>query len=62
MGRLLPRVRTSGHLGNGRGAVEPRVDDGGLRLHKKRSGERGPGKSERGRENQRASRVADGET
>jgi hypothetical protein len=32
----------------------------GLRLRKKRSGERGPGKSERGRENQRVSRVADG--
>ena len=41
--------------------MEPRVDGGGLRLRKKRSGERGPGKSERGRANQRASRVADGE-
>jgi hypothetical protein len=41
--------------------VEPRVDGGGLQLRKKRSGERGPGKSERGRANQRASRVADGE-
>jgi hypothetical protein len=42
--------------------VEPRVDDDGLRLHKKRSGERGPGNSERRRANQRASRVDDGET
>jgi hypothetical protein len=33
----------------------------GLRLCKKCSGERGPGKLERGRENQRVSRVADGE-
>jgi hypothetical protein len=41
--------------------VEPRVDGDGLQLRKKRSGERGPGKSERGRANQRASRVADGE-
>jgi hypothetical protein len=32
----------------------------GLRLLKKRSGERGPGKLERGRANQRVSRVADG--
>jgi hypothetical protein len=32
----------------------------GLRLRKKRSGERGPGKPERGRANQRVSRVADG--
>jgi hypothetical protein len=32
----------------------------GLRLRKKRSGERGPGKPKRGRANQRVSRVADG--
>jgi hypothetical protein len=32
----------------------------GLRLHKKRSGERGLGKPERGRANQRVSRVAEG--
>jgi hypothetical protein len=32
----------------------------GLWLRKKRSGERGPGKPERGRANQRVSRVADG--
>jgi hypothetical protein len=31
----------------------------GLRLRKKRSGERGPGKLERGSANQRVSRVAD---
>jgi hypothetical protein len=41
--------------------VEPRVGGDGLRLRKKRFGERGPGKSERGRANQRASRVADDE-
>jgi hypothetical protein len=32
----------------------------GLRLRKKRSGERGSGKLERGRANQRVSRVAEG--
>jgi hypothetical protein len=56
-----PRMRTSGRLGNGGGAVEPRVDGDRLRLRKKRFGESGPGKSERGRANQRASRVANGE-
>jgi hypothetical protein len=55
-----PRVQTPGCLGNGGGAVEPRVDGGGLRLHRKRYGERGPGKSERGRANQKVYRVADG--
>jgi hypothetical protein len=40
--------------------MEPRVDGGGLRLRKKRFGEHGPGKSERGRANQKASQVADG--
>jgi hypothetical protein len=61
MGRLLTSSANSRTLGEQRGVVEPRVDDGGLRLRKKRSGERGPGKSERGRANQRASRVADSE-
>jgi hypothetical protein len=56
-----PRVRIPGRLGNGGGAVEPRVDGGGLWLRKKRSGEHGQGKSERGRANQRASQVVDGE-
>jgi hypothetical protein len=56
-----PRVRTPERLGNDGGAVEPRVDGGGLRLHKKRSGERGPGKPGREKANRRASRVADGE-
>jgi hypothetical protein len=42
-------------------AVEPWIDGGGLRLRKKCSGERGPGKSERGRANQRVSREGDGE-
>jgi hypothetical protein len=50
-----PRVRTLGRLGNGGGVVEPRVDGGGLRLRKERSSERGSGKSERGRANQRVS-------
>jgi hypothetical protein len=40
--------------------VEPWVNGDKLWLHKKRSGEHRPGKSERGRANQRASRVADG--
>jgi hypothetical protein len=55
-----PRVRTSGRLGIGGGAIEPHVDGSGLRLHKKCSGECGLGKSERGRANQKVSRVADG--
>jgi hypothetical protein len=55
-----PRVRTPGRLGNSEGVVEPRVDGGGLRLRKKCSGERGPGKLERGRANQRVARVANG--
>jgi hypothetical protein len=54
-----PRVRTAGHWENGGGAVEPRVDGGELRLRKKHSGERGPGKPERGKANRRVSRVAD---
>jgi hypothetical protein len=39
--------------------VEPRVDGGRLQLCKKRSGEREPGKPERGGANQRMSRVDD---
>jgi hypothetical protein len=54
-------VRTLGRLGNDGGAVEPRVDGDGLRLRKKRSGEHRPGKPERGRANQRVSRVDDDE-
>jgi hypothetical protein len=49
-------------LGNDEGAVEPRVDGGGLRLRKKCSGERGPSKPGREKANQRVSRVANGET
>jgi hypothetical protein len=37
--------------------VESQVDGGGLRLRKKCSGERGPGKLERERTNHRVSRV-----
>jgi hypothetical protein len=40
--------------------MEPWADDGGLLLRKKHSGEHGPSKPERGRANQRVSRVADG--
>jgi hypothetical protein len=56
-----PRVQTPRRLGNGGAAVEPRVDDGELRLHKKRSGERGLGKPGREKANRRVSRVTDGE-
>jgi hypothetical protein len=41
--------------------VEPRVDDDGLWLRKKCSGERVPGKPGREKANQRVSQVADGE-
>jgi hypothetical protein len=41
--------------------VEPWVDDDGLWLRKKCSGERGPGKPGREKANQRVSQVADGE-
>jgi hypothetical protein len=40
--------------------MEPRVDGGGAPAVQERSCERGPGKPERGRANQRVSRVADG--
>ena len=53
MRRFLTSSANFGTLGERRGAVEPRVDGGGLRLRKKRSGERGPGKPGRGRANQR---------
>ena len=53
-----PRVRTSERLGDDRGAMEPQVNDGGLRLHKKCSNERGPGKPGRENANLRVSRVA----
>jgi hypothetical protein len=47
----------SGVLGDGGGAVEPRVDGGGLQLRKKCSGEHGPGKPGREKANRRVSRV-----
>jgi hypothetical protein len=56
-----PRVRTPGHLENGGVRWSLGSTEGGLRLRKKRFGERGPGKPEKGRANQRVSRVADGE-
>jgi hypothetical protein len=55
-----PRVRTLGRLENGGVRWSLGSTAVGLWLPKKRSGERGPGKPERGRENQRVSRVADG--
>jgi hypothetical protein len=51
-------VRTPERLGDGEGAVEPRVDGGGLRLRKKCSGERGSGKPGREKANRSVSRVA----
>jgi hypothetical protein len=56
-----PQVRTPERLGNDEGEVEPRVDGGGLRLRKKCSRERGPGKPGREKASRRVSRVADGE-
>jgi hypothetical protein len=53
-------MQTPGRLENGGGAMKSRVDGGGALLRKKRSGERGPDKPERGWANQRVSRVADG--
>jgi hypothetical protein len=41
-----PRVQATERLGNGRDAMEPQVDGGGLRLHGEDSGERGPNKLE----------------
>jgi hypothetical protein len=52
-GGCLPQVRTQERLEDGGEAVEPRVDGGGLRLRKKCSSERGPGKPEGERRNQR---------
>jgi hypothetical protein len=58
---VLTSSANFGTLRERRGTVEPQVNGGRLRLHKKCSDERGPGKPERGRANQRVSRVADGE-
>jgi hypothetical protein len=56
-----PRVRPPERLGNDEGAVEPRVNGGGLWLRKMCSGKRRPGKPEREKANRRVSRVADSE-
>jgi hypothetical protein len=61
MGRLLTSSANSGGLGEQFGCGEASGRDGGLRLRKKRSGERGLGKPEGERANQRVSRVADSE-
>jgi hypothetical protein len=58
MGRLLTSSANSRVLGDGGGAVEPRVDGGGLRLCKKCSGERRPSKPGREKANRRMSQVA----
>jgi hypothetical protein len=55
-----PRVRTPRRLENDGVRWSLWSTVARLRLRKKRSGERGPGKPERGRANQRVSRVADG--
>jgi hypothetical protein len=55
-----PRVRTPGCLENNEVRWSLGSTTAELRPRKKRSGERGPGKPERGRANQRVSRVADG--
>jgi hypothetical protein len=61
MRRLLTTSANSGAPGERQGGGKSRVDDGGLRLRKKCSGERGPGKTERERANRGVSQVADGE-
>jgi hypothetical protein len=58
---FLPQARTQERLEGGREAGKSQVDGGGLRLRKKCSGERGPGKTKRERANRGVSRVADGE-
>ena len=60
-GGCLPQAQTQERLGDDGEAVEPRVDGGGLRLPKKRSGVRGPGKPWREKAHRRVSRVADSE-
>jgi hypothetical protein len=57
-GGCLPRARTQERLEDGGEVVKSRVDGGGLRLRKKCSSERGPGKPEGERTNQRVSRPA----
>jgi hypothetical protein len=48
-------------LGDGGDTRKPRVDGGGLWLHRSDSGERGPSEPEGLRANRGVSRVADGE-
>jgi hypothetical protein len=60
-GGCLPQAQTQERLGNDGEAVKSWVDSGGLRLHWKHSGERGPGKPEGLGANRGVSRVADGE-
>jgi hypothetical protein len=54
-------VRTQERLEDGWEAVKSRVDDSGLQLRKKCSGERGLDEPEGERTNRRVSRVANGE-
>jgi hypothetical protein len=60
-GGCLPQAQTQEHLEDSREAVKSRVDGGGLRLHGKHSGERGPGKPEGLGANRGVSRATDGE-
>jgi hypothetical protein len=60
-GGCLPGAQTQECLEDGGEAVKSRVDGGGLRLHGKHSGERGPGKQKGLGANRGASRAADGE-
>jgi hypothetical protein len=59
-GGCLPQARTQERLEDGGEAVKSRVDGGGLRLHGKHSGERGPGNPERLGANRGVSQVAGG--
>jgi hypothetical protein len=57
-GGCSPQEETLEHRGNDGDARTPRVDGGGLRLHGKNTGERGPGELERLRANRMVSRGA----
>jgi hypothetical protein len=56
-----PRGEALESRGNGGGAGTRRGDGGGATTAQDRSGERGPGKPERGRAHRRVSRAAEGE-
>jgi hypothetical protein len=56
----LPQARTQERLEDIREVGKSRVNDGGIRLRTKCSGEHEPGKTERERANRGVSQVADG--